>query len=504
MLVDTNKKTKHWDNFAAEYENQVYSLTSFPEKIVRILDKIREIQRDRLKILIVGCGSATHLQKAILNDFPEAEITACDFSDEMLQQSQKKFFHPSLNHQFGDTTNLGFKREFDIAISTNSIIPPTREMVKEMYASINLALKAGGRFIAYLPSFEAASNFGEVNPAIRLDEEGKRMWDTNDWQCFHTKELIDRELRNANFSKIETQIIAAESRKEIEELWRLYGKDADKHFHLHFTTAEKKPSLITPRSKENLDNSQIRNLTSPEITQNEIELVARLYKTIFDNAGHYLINPRSGEFFSPADIFGENREFSFEELMNPPHKIDKKTGEELDFFHHYETTERNIGKKLKDNAFLSLLGEVGFTFANLTTPRKAFSKEGWEDSLSYSKAKSSKKRSWKDFLTKINAAIKTNHQSLNVSSDFQLQEDSKIITINAIGILSQARGKEDGIHLAKKLLEIIPPSLKKTCLDLAEATPGCVAASKNKHGVIFIPEFNIGENILTLGRIANY
>ena len=61
------EKAKHWDNFAAGYENEVYSLTSFPEKVERIIQELR----NQIKVLIVGCGSAINLQKTILENFPE-------------------------------------------------------------------------------------------------------------------------------------------------------------------------------------------------------------------------------------------------------------------------------------------------------------------------------------------------------------------------------------------------------------------------------------------------
>jgi hypothetical protein len=65
-----------WDEFATNYDRRVYSLTSVPEKCDRIL---REISPDD-HILIVGCGSMTHLQRRILATFPRVHITASDLS----------------------------------------------------------------------------------------------------------------------------------------------------------------------------------------------------------------------------------------------------------------------------------------------------------------------------------------------------------------------------------------------------------------------------------------
>ena len=510
MLTEEIKtKSKHWDGFAKNYEEAVYSLTNFPEKVARIIETIRKINREEIRILIVGCGSATNLQQAILENFPQSQITACDFSEAMLRISEENFSHPNLSHQFGDTTNLGFDGEFDVVISTNSIIPPTRKMVREMYASIHQSLKPGGKLIAYLPSFEAANDFAAINPQITLDAKAKSMWDTNAWQCFHTRELILTELAAAGFREISTQQIVAESRKEIAELQRLYGENAEKCFYLHFTEAKKStPKIEFPpndKTKEAESSLKIRSLTSAEITSTEIELVTSLYKEVFDNLGHYLINPRSGEFFSPAQIFEENREFTLEELLHPPHKIDLETGEDLFFYHDFQKLRGIIEDKLKENAFLTLLGEVGFTFANINSLRKIFTAEGWENPFHYSEsANNDYKRDWFSFLEEINKIIKIHQKKLRLRDNFQLEANSSMLTINAIGILPQARGGKNGIKIAKELLKIIPREYKKTHLDIAEATPNSITAERNKPGIVFIPSFPIGENTLTLGRVANY
>jgi SAM-dependent methyltransferase len=506
--------TKHWDDFAAEYENQVYSLTSFPEKVSRILQQLR----NQTRILIVGCGSATYLQEAILKRFPENKITACDFSEGMLSESQAKFSHPNLTHRFGDTTNLGFTNEFDTVISTNSIIPPTRKVVGKMYDSIFRALKPEGEFVAYLPSFGAANDFAKENPAISesLDQDNARMWDTNDWQCFHTPGLIQMEFGDAGFREIQIQQVRAESRKEVEELVRLYGEGADKYFYLHFATAKKpNPKVIplAPRQKqEKTPAGEIQSFTSTEITPKTVDLVARLYKQIFDNSGHYLVNTRTGETFSPTQIFGEKREFSWEELMDPPIKTDPKTGEPLAFFHDYETLLKRLGIKLKENAFLSLFENQGFHFANLTTVGKAFDEEGWSNRLFYSEQPEAGKVKCKnEFLEKINRAIWKKNKLLGVRPGFEFTPATPIFTFNAIGITKEGRGRRMGTPLFTSLVETIPPELLGDTLDIAECIVGSEATRYYKGDVVTVGgilstkyQLEKGDHAITIGNPINY
>lgn len=510
----TDLKTKPWDNFAAGYENEVYSLTSFPEKVARILQQLR----NETRVLIVGCGSAINLQKAILENFPNTEITACDFSEGMLCESQAKFSHPNLTHRFGDTTNLGFSSEFDTVISTNSIIPPTREAVVKMYQSIFRALKPGGEFVAYLPAFDAASDFGRKNPDIRacLDSANARMWDTNDWQCFHTPRLARSELGSVGFREIEIQQIRAESRKEVGELVRLYGEKADDYFYLHFTTAKKPAARIIPlpirKAAEKNPTPEIRNFTSAEITPEIVELVARLYKTIFDNGGHYLVNPRTQETFSPTEIFGEAREYSYEELLDPPSKKDPKTGEDLIFYHDIKTTLQNLERKLGKNAFLSLFENAGFHFANLTTIGEAFHEEGWSNKLFYSENPDAGiEKSAYNFLEKINRGIWGKHKTLGIPKGYQFSLETPILTFNAIGITQAARGRRMGTPLFTRLMDAIPPEILQSTLDIAECIVGRDATRYYKGEVVTVggilsakQKLENGDHAITIGNPMNY
>lgn len=215
-----------WDKLAEEYDESVYSITSFPEKRKRIINAIN----DGDEVLIAGCGSATYLQRAILEDV-DVQVTATDFSEGMTNVSKKGFQHPNLKHEVCDTRQLPFKDKFNAAISTNSIIPPSRDDVIAMYKSMFESLRPGGKLIAYLPSFKLCTDMLKKYPELkeafepRMDYEQSRFKDTVGWQCFHTEELTTEELEKVGFdpSNIEIETVRCESEHEANELGRLYG-----------------------------------------------------------------------------------------------------------------------------------------------------------------------------------------------------------------------------------------------------------------------------------------
>jgi hypothetical protein len=234
-----------WDEFAGDYDSDVYSITKPPEKRKRIIESIK----DGEKIFITGCGSETYLQEDLLSQ-KKVDVTAGDFSQRMLDISSEKFQHQDLRHITCDTRDLPFEREFDTVISTNSIIPPNRSDVVAMYRSLRGALKTDGQLIAYLPSFTLCQEMLDRHPELREIYEGRmdykqcRFQDTVGQQCWHTEELIYKELEEAGFAKkgISVEKVGCESDEEAAELGRIYELDPDligKEFSCFFVTAKK-------------------------------------------------------------------------------------------------------------------------------------------------------------------------------------------------------------------------------------------------------------------------
>ena len=168
----------------------------------------------------------------------------------MIRASESAFSHPRLNHVVADTRALPFAERFDKAVSTNSIVPPSRNDVVAMYKSIYNALKKDGSLIAYLPSFDLCADMLEKHEFLRplfeerMDPEQCRFLDTVGWQCFHTQALIFDELEKAGFRRenIGIQIVGCDSREEAEDLGNLYHLPSDlmmKEFSCYFVKARR-------------------------------------------------------------------------------------------------------------------------------------------------------------------------------------------------------------------------------------------------------------------------
>ncbi len=124
-----------------------------------------------------------------------------------------------------DLRHLDLGRTFDLIISVNAILPPTRPDVLAMLATIRRHLKPSGRLMAILPSFDTTvylqslwrerclQETGSVEQAdriaLRFERERKLNRETCAFaddgvhpQCYHTPETIAREFAQVGFRRI--------------------------------------------------------------------------------------------------------------------------------------------------------------------------------------------------------------------------------------------------------------------------------------------------------------
>ncbi|MBU2590133.1 MAG: class I SAM-dependent methyltransferase [Nanoarchaeota archaeon] len=215
-------QSDEWDGFSEDYDKKVFSLTSIPQRRKQILDLINSGL-----ILNLGCGSATYLNKDLVKD---NKVIATDFCQAMLDIAQKNFQHPNLEYILADSKNLPFENEsFDNIISVNSILPPERKEVYQMGKEINRVLKKDGKFIAFLVSYDSTQKgMKYFNMKLKIDDKQLRVNDTIGWQCYHTPDSIKDLMRKSNFQDYNFKKVFLKTKKEIQEIKRLYDINTSK------------------------------------------------------------------------------------------------------------------------------------------------------------------------------------------------------------------------------------------------------------------------------------
>jgi len=231
-------QNRNWDEFAEDYSNKIYSITKSPFKRQRILAHMNTNET----ILIAGAGSEVYLQKDIIEKMAPKIVIAGDLYEKMIEVSKNKFRHGKLKHEQFDTKKIPYHDHFNTVISTNSIVPATRNEVTKMFASIYKSLHSGGKLIAYLPSYDLVEVVLKHFPELKeqTDPLQSRVLNSYDWQCYFTNELIKKELKLAGFSEIHIEKVGAEDSQEKEELNKIFKlQGAGDIFWEYFVVAQK-------------------------------------------------------------------------------------------------------------------------------------------------------------------------------------------------------------------------------------------------------------------------
>ena len=485
-----------WDALATHYERRVYSLTSVPEKCARIL---REISPDD-RVLIVGCGSATHLQRRILVAYPQVHVTASDLSRQMLDEARDSFTHPRLHYLHSDTTQLKIPSGmFDVVVSTNSIIPESRSSVQAMYSEIYRVLRSGGKLIAYLPSYTCSEEIVKRYPEHQeyLDPAQLRVFDTTGWQCFHTADTIGAELEEAGLVHFSVERIGIDCDAEREQLSALYGEKAEMFWE--FLLKARRPCGLGKRA--NCRDLRVETYTGDNLRDDPVlcRSIADLYRFIFSNQNrHYLVFPSTLEFVAPEEIFREQEycgEYIDTAVMDdlaefPMHP---ETGESAIFWHHPRKTREELERKFLKNAVLALLrdslgGIAGMTFGYFATAKEIFEMEGWQNPLLYAGIERP------EHCRDVNACLRTLADFLDLQD---LAPDHEFLCYNCVAVDPALRGSKYVFSLIVRFLESLPRE-KRNAYCLSE-----VLFRSRAHEIYGVRGMRIVPGILNPGHEPN-
>lgn len=206
-----------WMPFAANYDEKIFSVTSFAHHRERLLSAAKSGY-----ILNLGCGPTPHLNRALVD--ARNFVVATDFCLAMITESQRTYRHPRLGHLVADNRRLGLANDaFDTVISVNSILPEQRADVVKMFAEAYRVLQSGGRFVAILVAFDCSLEGIARGFEFLVDKENCRDYDTTGWQCRHTPATLARELGAAGATTFSRERLYNDSPQERAALEGLYG-----------------------------------------------------------------------------------------------------------------------------------------------------------------------------------------------------------------------------------------------------------------------------------------
>jgi SAM-dependent methyltransferase len=221
LSEDSTPEAQKWDEFAADYDGTVYSVNQYPERVAQIISHLPSGHT-----LHLGCGCTPQLNQALLDRGDS--VIATDFSSGMLTKAQENLTHPQLEYQRHDSRELSFPDgSFDGIVSVNSILPPERADVDQIFSEAYRVLRDGGTLVALLPAFDYSVEVARrFDMGLVVDLDNMREQDTTGWQCFHTPESIALNMRGAGFEDFEIKRVTFDSPAEISEISRLYGFDS--------------------------------------------------------------------------------------------------------------------------------------------------------------------------------------------------------------------------------------------------------------------------------------
>lgn len=121
------------------------------------------------RIVDFGCGHG-HLVERLTERLPDTEVVGVDRSRAMLTEARRAY--PDAHFVRGDMRDLGdWHRQVDVAISTNSLLPPAPDTARRMFREVLSTVVPGGLFLGVLPSGDTIEHL--VNCRInQLIDEG--------------------------------------------------------------------------------------------------------------------------------------------------------------------------------------------------------------------------------------------------------------------------------------------------------------------------------------------
>ncbi|MBU2643407.1 class I SAM-dependent methyltransferase [bacterium] len=164
-LKRKNEKDCWEKNYLENYYDEVLNVTGCQrvnQRITQCLDPT--VQR----VHIPGCGSKPHLQRYLIENFPNLDKVICtDWSETALTLARRSFDHPKLVYQQADTSQLNpDDGPCDCVIVVNSILSASDILNRQMIRACHRVLKQGGLFIGLFPDVLCSVELSSISSEL--------------------------------------------------------------------------------------------------------------------------------------------------------------------------------------------------------------------------------------------------------------------------------------------------------------------------------------------------
>lgn len=140
-LYDRNQKQRSFFNEKIDTYDNVHSTYMETKKTLG-----ESLDTNTKKILDLGAGTGLELIH-VFELFPNAEVTAIDITENMLEELKKRSFANNVNTICGDFFEVEFGDNYDAVISTSALHHFKLEEKIKLYKKVYECLKENGQFI---------------------------------------------------------------------------------------------------------------------------------------------------------------------------------------------------------------------------------------------------------------------------------------------------------------------------------------------------------------------
>lgn len=216
----------YWAKVHKDDYESVFSVTQDRALLAQILKIVsREPAAD---ILIPGCGTHTHLQRALLEQ-PDQAISSlvCTDFDQVVSLVRPRLQSPLVQFLGRPTQDLEFESAFDVALVINSVVSANDALNRAMIKRIVAALKTGGRLIGLFPTVFTdidLLSLGHNNQPV-IDTRRNLIFESTQgvWQLAYSPLRLRLILREAGLEISEMRIVFLESDEFLEQAREHYG-----------------------------------------------------------------------------------------------------------------------------------------------------------------------------------------------------------------------------------------------------------------------------------------